>query len=283
MSQFKRLQNFSLNGETLQVTPVGDSRTGDSIIIGVNTAELSGAWNVEGRFLNANDSYEAVVGDSIAQSMYSPDLSMNISQSNPLVEGISFENSTFNIVGVCVDPINNGFVTYVPIETLENIVALSSPNLLLVTLKNPADQSAAIAQIKTLIQNIDPNLNVFPLNSDVEKDTNFLASTWQTIMLMPLFTLVSAALCMVSYMMLAADEQHQEFAVLRAVGAKPKFVVFVLAIQSIIVLFSSFGVGISLGTIITLLILMPQPDSHRVHDLGDNRFAFCSFSRNLAF
>ena len=116
MSKFKKLQTFSLNGETLQITPVGDSRTGDSLVIGVNPAKLSGTWNVEGRFLNANDDYEAVVGDSIAQSMYSPDSSMKITQSNPLVEGISFENTTFNIVGVCVDPINNGFVTYVPIQ-----------------------------------------------------------------------------------------------------------------------------------------------------------------------
>jgi ABC-type antimicrobial peptide transport system permease subunit len=78
-------------------------------------------------------------------------------------------------------------------------------------------------------------------------------------MIMPLFTLVAAAICMVSYMMLAVDEQHQEFAVLRSIGAKPKFVVAVLAIQSMVVLLSSFGVGISFGTIITLLILMPQP------------------------
>lgn len=60
-------------------------------------------------------------------------------------------------------------------------------------------------------------------------------------------------------MMLAVDEQHQEFAVLRAVGAKPRRVIFILAIQSIFVLLSSFGVGISLGVIITLLILMSQP------------------------
>ena len=144
-------------------------------------------------------------------------------------------------------------------RALENITGLSNPNLLLVTLNSSTDQSAAIAQIKTLIQSIDPNLNVFPLNSVVEKNTNFLASTWQTIMLLPLFILASAALCLVGYMMLAVDEQHQEFAVLRAVGAKPRIVIFVLAIQSLIVLFSSFAVGISLGTIITLLILMPQP------------------------
>ncbi len=78
-------------------------------------------------------------------------------------------------------------------------------------------------------------------------------------MIMPFFTLAAAALCMVSYMMLAADEQHQEFAVLRSIGAKPRFVMWVLAIQSAVLLLSSFGIGISLGTIITLLILIPQP------------------------
>jgi len=184
---------------------------------------------------------------------------MHITLANPLVEGISIQNNTFNIVGVCVDPVNNGLVVYVPIEKLENITGLYNPNLLLVTLNNSADQSAAIAQIKSLIQSIDPNLNVFPLNSVVEKNTSFLASTWQTIMLLPLFVLASAALCLVGYMMLVVDEQHQEFAVLRAVGAKPRIVIFVLAIQSLIVLISSFAVGISLGIIVTLLILIPQP------------------------
>ena len=179
---------------------------------------------------------------------------MGISQANPLVEDLAFKNTTFNIVGVCIDPINNGFVTYVPIQTLENTTGIPNPNLLLVTLKNSEDQQAAMAQIKTLLQSIDPNLNVFSLSNTVGKDTSFLASNWQTIMIMPIFTLVSAALCMVSYMMLAAEEQRQEFAVLRSVGAKPKFVIYVLAIQSALMLLSSFGIGISLGTIITLLI-----------------------------
>jgi ABC-type antimicrobial peptide transport system permease subunit len=60
-------------------------------------------------------------------------------------------------------------------------------------------------------------------------------------------------------MMLTVDEQHQEYAILRAVGAKPRFVVVSLAIQSLILLLSSFGIGILFGTIITVLILMQQP------------------------
>jgi hypothetical protein len=42
-------------------------------------------------------------------------------------------------------------------------------------------------------------------------------------------------------------------------GAKPKTVVTILAVQSLIVLLSSLAVGISLGVIITLMILIPQP------------------------
>jgi ABC-type antimicrobial peptide transport system permease subunit len=251
--------NFTVFPDTEQTVNVGDSRQGDAIVIGVNPQKLAGSWFVQGRFLSENDDNAAVIGDSVAHAMYSSDTSKNIILSDPLVEGIEFQNSTFGIVGVCVDPVNNGLVTYVPIERLMNTTGVSNPNLLLVKLNNATDRSAALAQIKTSIQSIDPDLNVFDLNDVVAKDANFLASTWQTIMLLPLFTLVSAALCLVGYMMLAVDEQHQEFAVLRAVGAKPKIVIFILAIQSIIVLVSSFAVGISLGTIITLLILMKQP------------------------
>ena len=251
------VSNFTVDYDTQATLSVGSNRQGDSIVIGVNPSTLDGNWSLEGQFLSANNSLEAVVGDSIAQSMYSVDPDLNINQSNPLVEGISFEDTTFNIVGVCIDPINNGLVTYVPIETLMNITGIDSPNLLLVQLKDSS--SSNITQIKTMIQSIDPNLNVFPLNNAIQKDTNFLSSTWQTIMLVPLFSLASAAFCLVSYMIIMVDEQHQEFAVLRAIGARPKFVVFSLAIQSLILLLSSFGIGILFGTIITVIMLIQNP------------------------
>jgi len=71
--------------------------------------------------------------------------------------------------------------------------------------------------------------------------------------------LVSAAFCLIGYMLLAVDEQRQEFAVLRATGAKPNAITAILAVQSLIVLLSSWVVGISLGVIITLIILVPSP------------------------
>lgn len=253
------ISNFTVDADTGETYPVGDNRAADVIVLGVNPANISGSWFVNGRFLSANDDLQAIVGDSIAQTMYSPDVGKQIMYADPLVEGIAIQNSTFNIVGVCVDPLNNGFVSYVPIDSLMNTTGIDSPNMLIVELNNSTDRQAAIAQIKTAIQAVDPDMNVFPLEGIMTKNTNFLASTWQTIMLLPILTLASAALCLVGYMMLSADEQHQEFAVLRAIGTKPRITVYILAIQSLIVLFSSFALGTSLGTVTTLVILMKQP------------------------
>jgi ABC-type antimicrobial peptide transport system permease subunit len=254
------IANFTFVGEENSATrSVGDHRQGASIIVGVNPANLVESWTVKGHFLSENDSFRAVVGDSISNSMYARASSQELAYSNPLLEGALIRNSAFDIVGVCIDPLNNGRVTYVPIKSLENVTGLSGPNLLFVNLDNSTDPVAASEQIKTLIQSADPDLNVFTLNDIYEENTNFLSSNWQTIMLLPFFTLTSAALCLVGYMMLAAEEQRQEFGVLRAVGAKPRLITNILAIQSLIVLLSSFAVGVPLGVMITLVILIAQP------------------------
>ncbi len=255
----EEVANFTVDLDTLETFSIGDNRHGDSIVIGVNPQNLVSGWAIKGRFLSGNGDLEAVIGDSISQTMYSPYASKYEVLADPLVEGIAFKNTVFRIVGVCVDPLNNGLVTYVPIDKLESATGISSPNLLLVKLSNSTDRNAVIAEIRNVVQASDPDLNVFDLGGIVERNTEFLSLIWQTIMLLPLFTLASAAICLVGYVMLVVDEQRQEFAVMRAVGARPKIIVVISAIQSAIVIASSFALGISLGIFTTWLILMENP------------------------
>ncbi len=259
MEHVQEVGNFTVDPDTQNTLFVGDSRQGDALVVGVNPQELANSWSVKGRFLNENSTFEAVIGDSVSHSMYFSGSQTNMALSNPLVEGIRFQNTTFNVVGVCVDPLNNGFVTYVPIENLKNVTGIAGPNLVLVQLNKAVDSQTAINQIRQIVQAADPDLQVFDINNLIQKDSSFLSSTWQTTMLVPLFALVSATMCLVGYAMLSVDEQHQEFAILRAIGAKPKIIMVISAIQSAIVLLSSFVIGVSLGVIITLLILMTNP------------------------
>ncbi len=238
---------------------IGGSREGTSVVIGLETTGMAADFSSKGRSLNDAAALEAVIGDSISQTMYYRDESHDIFTADPLSEGIKIENTDFRIVGVCIDPINNGYVTYVPIDKLMNATGLDSPNLLLVTLNGSVDRNAAITEIRNMVRSVDADLEVFDLGPILAENSAFLGAAWQTIMFIPLVTLSSAAVCLVGYMMLSVDEQRQEFAVLRAVGAKPKLIVNIAAIQSVIVLLSSFGVGISFGVIITLMILMANP------------------------
>ena len=264
--------NFTVVSGTLNEIFVGDSRKGQSLVIGVDLQKLVGSWSVKGRFLNQTDTMKAVIGDSISQSMYYTHPSKNVVLSDPLSEGIQFQNTSFDIVGICVDPVNNGFVTYVPLNTLENITGIFSPNILFIKLSDAANRDTVIVNIRTIVQASNPNLDVFDLSIAIQQNVQFLSTTWQTIMFLPILTLASAEICLVSYMMLIIDEQKQEFAILRAVGARHRIIMYISALQSALVLCSSFGIGISFGVITTTLILMPNPI---VTDLTIVEILFC--------
>ena len=251
----QEVSNFTIDPETLATFPVGDSREGYSLIVGVNPQKVTTSWSIKGSFLNAEETDEAVIGDSISQTMFSIDPQAEIYRSDPLCQGIRLQNSTFGIVGICVDPLNNGKVTYISLEKLQNLTDVSNVNIVL----SDVDRSTVLAQIEAEVNAINSAFLVFELDAALQKNIDFLGSIWSTIMFLPVFTLASAALSLVGYTMLGVEEQRHEFAVLRAMGTNPKTVVMILAVQSLIILLSSIAVGISLGVIITLIILMPQP------------------------
>jgi ABC-type antimicrobial peptide transport system permease subunit len=241
--------NFTFTPNSSETTFAGDSREGDFVVIGVDPASLTSAWFSQGRFLQNADESSVVVGEWIAQNLFD----------QPLVQSLRMEGKQFIVVGVCVDPIENGKVIYTPLQRLENVTGIYSPNLVLLGLNSSANRAQTIAQVNSIVSNSGSNLVAFSLDETMQSNINFLGSTWSTIMLLPVFTLTSSALCLVAYVMLAVEEQRQEFGFLRAMGAKPKTVTGIVAIQSIVVLLSSLGFGLSLGTVATLLILMRNP------------------------
>ncbi|MCL6579378.1 MAG: FtsX-like permease family protein [Candidatus Bathyarchaeota archaeon] len=246
------VQNYTINPSTGETMTVGDDREGDAIVVGVKPERTLSEWFLDGHFLGNKQAQEAVIGDSIAQKLFS----------SPLNQGIKLFNETsavLDIVGVCIDPINNGNVTYVPLETLQSIVNISKPNMVMIKIDPSANRTEVLSQIRANVSSVNSDFVVFELNEVLDKNLGFLGFIWSTIMFLPLFSLASASLCLIGYVMLAIAEQRQEFGVLRALGAKPRTVVEIVAGQSFIVLLASYAVGIALGVIITLMILIPEP------------------------
>ena len=245
----RELMNFSFDPETQATIPIGDDREMDALIIGVKPDETLSSWFIEGRFIQNENSSEAVVGDSIVAVMFE----------RPLLQSFVMQNATFSVVGLCLDPINNGFVTFVSLEKLQSLYIGFKPNVALVQLAPLVDRSGVLAQMQDSLSFIDKNIVILELDEALEANVGFLSTIWSVVMFLPVFSLISVTLCLVAYLVLNIDEQRQEYAVLRVIGAKSKTIISILAIQVLIVLFSSFAVGISLGIITTLIILISQP------------------------
>jgi len=243
----KEVPGIIYGSSTEQTTSVGDSRQGESLVVGVDPGNVLNDWSLNGRFLAENQSAEAVVGDSLAGKLFS----------SPLNQKIRISNEDLSVVGVCLDPINNGNVTYVPITTLQTVTGVSGPNVLMVKLDSSANETDVLKKISSIVANA--GFQVFPLDEAVDKSVGFLNFIWSTIMFLPLFSLITASLSLLGYVMLTIDEQRQEFGILRALGAKPKTVLAIVSAQSLIVLLGSYAVGIAFGIITTLLILVQEP------------------------
>jgi len=245
----EEVPGYIIDPETAATSTVGDNRKGESIIVGVEPGKVLNEWFMEGEFLKENQTAEAVIGDSLAQKMFS----------RPLNQSIKVFGRNFDVTGVCVDTLNNGNVTYAPLKTLQNITNTYGCNIVLARMDSSADRVETLNQTRTKIKDISPELEVFELNEALDKNLNFLDNIWSIITFLPLFSLIAASLCSVGYVTLMVSEQHKEFGVLRAIGARPKTVVRIISEQVFIVLLSSYAPGIAMGLIITLLILIPEP------------------------
>lgn len=243
------IQGVILGNTTADTKTVGSNRKGESLIIGVEPMDVLNEWFLRGRLLSEDQASEAIVGDTLAHKMFSV----------PLAQEIELFNKTFKVVGVCLDPIDNGNVTYVPLKALENVTGISKPNIIMIKINTSSNRAEILDQIRTVVTASNPDFEVYDLNEVLDKSLGFLGYIWSTIMFLPIFSLIAASLCLLGYVMLTINEQKQEFGVLRALGARPRTVVKIVSGQSLVVLLSSYAVGIAFGIIVTLLILVEEP------------------------
>ncbi len=232
---------------TGQTETVGDKREGDALIIGLEPSQTLTSWFFYGAFLENSIEREVVIGDSLSREMFT----------EPLIQKAFCVNDTFRILGVCVDLTNNGRSMYVPLAVLQNDTGIQLPNVALIRV-TPINLES-LQKLRASVAAFDPRFEVRELNWLLDRNLNSIGYVWNSIMLLPFSALTMASLCLTSYMALVMDEQKHELGLLKAVGAEPSAITGIIAWQSLVVLFSAFGAGVAIGTMLTLLILIPEP------------------------
>ncbi len=228
---------------------IGDSRSDEALILGVEPEKVANDWLIFGRKLGENDQDATMIGDSLAVNMFSDALNQSIKV---------FDESLlpYDIVGVCVDPLNNGKVVYMPLETLYKDLGQHGYNLLFLQV-DASENLQVLAQIEN--EASAENLKVVELDTILDKHVNFLNNIWSLVMLLPLFSLATAAISLLSYLMLSISGQQHEFGIMRALGAKPRSIMKIVFSQASIIILVSGAIGISVGLFLTFRFLIPDP------------------------
>jgi ABC-type antimicrobial peptide transport system permease subunit len=245
----EEVQGVVLGETTSQTQTVGDNRRDTTLLVGVQPGQVLSNWLVNGVFPSSNNADEAVVGDTLSTEMFA----------DPLVQKVRVFNTPLDVVGVCIDPINNGRVVYVPIKMLENLTGALGPNLALVRIDPSISRTDFLDRLYAVVHSQDANFTILDLQDELSRSVDYLGYVWSPILFLPLLSLVTASLVLVGFVVLTIDEHREEFGVLRAVGARPGTVIRVVSAQNMFIVLPSYGVGVAVGTIITQLILIQNP------------------------
>lgn len=225
---------------------VGDHRSSEALVLGVEPENILNEWLTIGRILNETDKNSAILSDSLALRMFA----------SPIKQAIEILEQKFNIIGVCLDPLNNGNVVYVPLETLSQAVESPKYNLLFIKI-DPTHSSHVINEINREISGTE--LAILELNEILEGHLGFLGYVWSLVIFLPLFSLVTAALCMLGYRVLSITSQRRDFGIMRALGARPPSIVKLMLAESFLLLLISGAVGILTGFFVSFVFLIPEP------------------------
>lgn len=245
----REIPGIVLGGSSAETTTVGDHHEGDSLVIGVEPSKVLSDWHVQGAFLVPSDVSEAVVGDSVARKIFA----------EPLVQEVGIGSEAFGVKGVCLDPINNGYVTYVAIGSLEGIAGTANPNIVILSLQGSVSRGEAISGVRTMVQSANSDFDVIDLTDVVAENIGYMSFIWSSVGLLPVFSLVTASLCLIGFVLMIIEEQRQEFGILRAVGLNPGAVVKIISWQSLLAILAGYGAGVSIGILLTLIFLIPEP------------------------
>jgi putative ABC transport system permease protein len=129
----------------------------------------------------------------------------------------------------------------------------------LLALDGSVSWSEGVNDIRAMVQSVNADFDVVDLTSVLAQNSGYMSFIWSSIGLLPIFSLVTASLCLVGFVVMMIDEQRQEFGIFRAVGLAPEAVVRIISWQSLLAVLAGYGAGVSIGVVLTLIFLIPEP------------------------
>jgi len=231
---------------------VGDERSKDVLVVGVQPDNVVGDWVTWGRRLSKGDTAQAVIGDDLLDMF-----------SDWSLERVSLWGKAFSIVGVVVDPLNIGKTVYVPYDILGTILGVEGPNIVLI---KPRDQLQTIPDI---VEKEATKYGLVIVELDEATNMNMLSldRLWASVSWIASLSLVATTVGLASYLVAAAHSREDDLKVVVAIGSPWRWIVRILWVESGLVILPAAVLGVALGAVFSFLFIVLSPTIPSTHTL----------------
>ncbi|MFX1233516.1 MAG: FtsX-like permease family protein [Promethearchaeota archaeon] len=232
---------------------IGQQRTGNFPIVGINSTKLIQNFEIEGRFFTQSDSFEyMVIGDGLAYNFF--DYAFN---QGMVVEDL---NHIFQISGIVIDCFYSGYCGYIDIEIFRNELNFinRTVNLILIEYQE-GSYSSLTSDLETIINNnLGSNFTFINLDFIFEQNLNYIT----VLSLYPFFLTLSMtvifSLSLYNYQKGGIIEKAKDFLIMRAIGSKYRSIKKILFLETLYVLTPSTLLSLGLSMILNSIILFER-------------------------
>jgi len=222
-----------------------DVRSSKALIMGVNTDSIADNLLTQNMLLNSNTT---IIGSSLAQSIFDNPLKQKIALDSP-----DSHREFFSISDVVLDPINQGFIVYIPIEALKELNYLSNTqNLVLVNVQD----NTTISKIENLAN--QSGLSTLYLDNVHQLSLSNIDKIWLSILPFPILSVITTLIGLLNCLMLSFSGHQRDFGILRAIGAKSNYIAKIVIIESLAYIIPTATIGITLGMLFNFTLLIPN-------------------------
>ena len=232
---------------------IGQQRTGNFPIIGLNVSNKIQNFELEGRFFTESDSYNyLVIGDGLAYNFFDYAFDQSIF--------LDDMNHTFKPCGVVIDSFYSGYNGYVDIQIIREELNYNNNEINLLLLKYDAGSYNSLkVQLESIINtNLGIEFTFINLKSVFENNLEYITN----ISLYPTFLIVimvaMAVLSIYNYHKGGILEKAKDFLIMRAIGSKYRSIRRILFLESLYILIPSILLSLGVGMILNSIVLFDR-------------------------
>jgi ABC-type antimicrobial peptide transport system permease subunit len=229
-----------------QYIEIGGEREGRAVVMGVEAANVVNNWLLLGTSLSEEKLNSVLIGDSLALNQFA----------DPFLQGLRAFGSEFQVSGVCLDPLNNGMVVYMPYGRLIAAVQHGGFNLVLLKV-DPASRVTTLQQLESVLSG--SGFVMLNLDEALARQRVFVGYIWTLLLSLSLLSFVSAVVSLVGYTMLAVAGQQRDLAIMRALGAKPKMILKIVLFENFLLVLAGALFGLPAGLLVVFTFFLREP------------------------